>query len=124
MDGGSKRQTVAAIKVCFDAISARALCRVEMDTHENCIAIRIGDSHSRPQGDKDIILAGHDYAIAGRCEHLFKALRDLERHLLFRDPLSRNAAAIETAVAGIDYDSRGRIGRCPSGSGAQQTGHR
>src|SRR6266498_4660105 len=106
MDGGSKGQTVAAIKVCFDAIGAGASCRVEMDAQENCVAVRIGNSHPRAQRDKDIVLAGHDHAIALRGENLFKALRDLERHLLFRDPLPGNTAAIVTAVASIDYDSR------------------
>src|SRR5258708_39698000 len=99
MDGGSKWQTVAAIKICFDSIGAGASCRVEMDAHENCVAIRIGNCRPRPQGDKDIVLAGHDHAIAFPGENRFKALRDVERHLLFRYPLPRNTSAIVTPVA-------------------------
>src|SRR4029453_18811495 len=107
MNSRCKWQTVAVIKVCFDAIGANAFCRVEMDRHENCVAIRVGDCRPCPQGDKDIVLAGHDHAIAVPGENPFKALRDVERHLLFRYPLSRNTAAIVTPVPSIDYDSCG-----------------
>ena len=79
-----------------------------MNRYENCVAIRVRDCGPRPQGDKDIAVAGHDHPIAIRSEHLFKALRDVERHLLFRDPLPRNTAAIVTPVASIDHDSCGR----------------
>ncbi len=81
----------------------------ELKWTDTKIALRyeLAIADPRPQGDKDIVLAGHDHAIAVPGEHLFKALRDVERHLLFRDPLARNTAAIVTPMASIDYDSRG-----------------
>jgi hypothetical protein len=131
MDGRGKRQAVAAIKVCLDSIGADALCRVEMNAHENGVAIRVCNCDARGQGDEDIAVPSHDHAISVGAEKILEALRDVKRHRFFRDFLARDPAAVMTTVAGIDYDGRGRITAwrgpaclCRRGSGANQSCNR
>ena len=42
-------------------------------------------------------------------EEGFQPLRDVERHIFFRNTLAGNATAVMAAVAGVDHDDRGII---------------
>ena len=63
MNGRSKRQAVAAVKICFDAIGPNAFGRIEMNAHEDGVGIRVGNCNARLQGDKDIAVSGHNDVI-------------------------------------------------------------
>src|SRR5206468_12290540 len=106
VDGGGERQAFATIKICFNSIRAHSFGRVEMNTDENGVAIRVRNCYARRQRHKNIAVPSHDDAISSGAKKGLEALRDVERHRLFRDPLAGNAAAVKTTVAGVDYDGR------------------
>ena len=78
-----------------------------MDTDKDGVAIRIRDCDARWQRDKNIAVAGHDYVVAAGGKKRFEPLCYIECHFLFRDSLARDAAAIKTAVTGVDHHRRG-----------------
>src|SRR5207237_8073096 len=63
-NGRGERQTRAAIEICFNAARAASWCRIEMDTHENRVSIRIRDRHSPAQGNKYVRAPRHYNVIA------------------------------------------------------------
>ncbi len=93
-----------------------------MDADENGVAIRVSNCNARGQRHRNITVPGHDDAISARSEKRLEALRDIERHLFFWDPLTGNTAAVRTAVTRIDYDGRGCLttALCCRGSAARQ----
>jgi hypothetical protein len=75
-----------------------------MDANENCVVIIVRDPDPLAEGDEDVAVAGHDDTITFPPQYFREPLGDIERHGFFRYALARNAAAVETAVAGIDHD--------------------
>ena len=111
MDGGSKGETITAVEVCFDSVRAAARGRVEVNTNENGVGIRICDCYALGQRHEDVAIACHDDAITGFLKERTQTKRDVESHRLFRYPLAGNAAAVETAMTGVDYHN-GRVPNC------------
>src|SRR5689334_21145728 len=102
MNSGSQRKALAAVKVRFDSAGAGALGRVEMDGNENDVQIRVGNRNARSEWHEHVTIAGHYYAIPGRCQLLLQPLRDIQGHLFFCDPLAWNSAAVITAMTRIN----------------------
>src|SRR5205809_3723717 len=105
MNGRGERQTIATVKVCFDAARATSSCRIKMDTHEDGVSIRVGDCHSSSQWNKYVTAPGHDHPIATGCQNISKAQCHIERHVFFGDSLAGNPTAIMAAVPCVDHDS-------------------
>src|SRR5881409_3844153 len=108
MNRRSERQAVAAVEISFYSARAGPFGGVEVNTHEDCIAIRVGDCNPCPQWNKDITVPSHHYAIAAGCQNISKTLRDIECHVFFCNPLAGNPAAIMTSMSRIDNYSDGR----------------
>ena len=106
MDRGRERQTLRAIEVGFNSVRAPARCGIEMDANENRIAVLVGNGHAGSERKENITVAGHDDAIAVRLKDGTEPLRDVEIHRFLHHALPGNAAAIESAVTGVDDNSR------------------
>ena len=78
-----------------------------MDTYENGVAIGVGDCNSRGQRNKHVAVPGHHYAIAAGCQKISKALRDVQGHFFFCNPLTGNPAAVMAPMSRIDHHSGG-----------------
>src|SRR5439155_3145749 len=102
------RQAVAAVKVSFYSTCAHPLCRVEMNTYEDRVAIRVGDCNSPWQRNKNVAVPRHHYAIAASCQNISEALRHVECHVFFGDSLAGNPATIMAPMSRIDHYSDGR----------------
>src|SRR6266542_5702379 len=105
MYGCGELQAVAAVKISFYAARAAPLCCVEMNTYEDGVAIGVGDYNTRWQRNKNVAIPTHHYAIAASCQNISEALRHVECHILLRDPLARNPAAVVAPMSRIDHYS-------------------
>src|SRR5947207_10551215 len=108
MNCGSEWQTLRAVEISFNAACATPWRSIEMDANKNRAPIRIRDGNARSQRNKDVAISCHYYAIARRLQHRFQTLRDIEVHSLLVHALARDAAAVVSAVSGINNNGRGR----------------
>ena len=108
MNCGSEWQTLRTVEVSFNAACATPWRSIEMDANKNRVAIRIRDGDARSQRNKDVAISRHHHAIAVRLQHRFQTLRDIEVHCLLVHALARDAAAVVSAVTGINNNGRGR----------------
>src|SRR5256886_7780009 len=125
MDRRGERQAVTTIKICFYPTSAHPFCRVKMDAYKKRIRVGVGDCSPPPQRNEYIATPGHHDPIPAGGENAFKALRDIQGHILFCNPLTRDSAAVIAAMTRIDhYGSGGSAGLrravCPSRGGRCQ----
>src|SRR4029079_8555243 len=83
-----------------------ALARiVEVNADKNCIFLRILDSHTIIQFDKDIRVAGHHSFQLRFAELSVEALGDIEGDRLFRWTVTAICAAVFAAMSRVYYDS-------------------
>ena len=94
-----------------------------MDRDEDGVAITIGDADPFPERNENVAIPRHDHAITRRAQLPRQTLGDVERHGFFRDALSGDAAAVESAVAGVDHDDGSVAARRP-GRRSEQTEQR
>ncbi len=78
-----------------------------MDRHKGGVRMRVCDRDSCPERDELVIVACHHNAVAAIFEDAAKALRHVQRKLLFTNALAGNTAAINATVPGIDHDRAG-----------------
>ncbi len=125
MNGGRERQTLRTVKVSLNPVRAAATRGIKVNANKNRVSIRVGDRDSRSQWDEHVAVSCHHNAISIVCEHGFKPLGDIQSHGFFRDALTGNSAAIESAMAGVDHHHCRRLatfrndggGRLGTGSG-------
>ncbi len=79
-----------------------------MDAYKKRVRIGVGDCYPPTQRNEYIAIPGHYDPIAAAGENAFKALRDIQGHILFCNPLTGDSAAIMAAMARIDYYGSGR----------------
>src|SRR5437588_12345771 len=103
MDARGERQAVATLEICFYPTRAHPTRRVEMDTYEKRVRVGVGDRYPPAQRNEYIAIPRHHDPIAAGGENAFKALRYVQGHILFCNPLTGNSAAIMAAMARIDY---------------------
>src|SRR4030095_7835457 len=103
MDRRGERQTVATIKICFYPTRAHPFCRVEMNTYKKCVGVGVGECYPSTQRNEYIAIPGHHDPIAAGGENAFKALRDIQSHIFFCNPLTWDSAAVIAAMTRIDH---------------------
>ena len=107
MNAGREARAITSIIVSLDSVRTDARRAIEMDGNETCTAVRVGDGAPGPQGNENVGIPGHDHAIPLSLQDSLQALGDIQGLIFLTDPLAGHAAAIEPAMAGVDYDGAG-----------------
>jgi hypothetical protein len=79
-----------------------------MNAHEDRAPAAVGNRAPRAERDENIAAPRHHRAIPGGAKFGIEPLGHVQGHAFFRQSLARHAAAVMSAVAGVDHDQRSR----------------
>src|SRR5262245_38974742 len=95
----------------FEPVNAAATRIVEVYAHEDCIFLRILDSHEIVQWNKHIRVAGHHGFQLLFAQVAVEALGDIEGNHLFRWTIAAICAAVFASMPSIYYHGIKSLGR-------------
>ena len=87
----------------FDPLDMLLPSRIVMHTHEDGVAIAVGDSSSLGKGNESVVASNHDRAVALTLEIILDAHGGIESEVLLVD-FTRMTPDIFAPVSGVDDD--------------------